>query len=334
MAVRVLLVPTLELARQVEAPAMTVKAEYGQTVVEGERYTAAYRPEDQVDEGRPSPCVDPCVPQIREGTILLPCFDLGGVGGVLRALPMFTGLFGGPFSSPDASRFWELAAFLDVHGPNRLADWCSAATGTAQLIATGDSPPWFAMEEWEKEAARDKDARRRLRAYRAWVQTRPQLSQNTVTDVTAEVREHGRVLALILEDRQKLVNATRVMGTPPQGYEEQDAAEAADALYREEAARARLARYETLMAEGDKLAVNETKPRPYYDSPLESMRVTWLGLSDTDGTDPELVRTAILKEIAVRGIRHDLPSLWERQADGERVVVDEFGHLIVDRNSE
>lgn len=51
--------------------------------------------------------------------------------------------------------------------------------------------------------------------------------------------------------------------------------------------------------------------RAYEGHTLEQLRATWLALSDDDGTDPELVRWAILTELTARGVEQGLPHQWE-----------------------
>lgn len=95
MTARIIVAPTLADAQAWVAsqgqPGLTVEAEYGATVIEGRLYTAAhhqpagspYAGDHVVEGGRPSPCIDPNIPQVREGDILLSHLDLDSIGGVL-----------------------------------------------------------------------------------------------------------------------------------------------------------------------------------------------------------------------------------------------------------
>ena len=283
--VRVILAPTLDLARPYApvypcrgcdtlcmgcAPAgatadLTIEAEYGSTVIEGRRYTAAhhqpvgspYAGDHVVDGGRPSPCVDDAIPELREGTILLSHLDLDSVGGVLRALPVFRRLFHSGRIS--VSRFFELAAYIDVRGPHRLDGWCSAAAGVAQMVATGDSPPWRAMDTWTREAEADANARRQLRAYWAWAKTRPRFPRDAVSDVTAEIKEHGMTLALLLREEAELEDRARMGHEAVAAYDGEEPSIDAiqDATRADEQARAELALWRELMTAGAKLAEEE-----------------------------------------------------------------------------
>lgn len=181
MSPRVVLAPTLELARAWGPVELTVEAEYGSTVVEGALYTAAHHQPAgspyagrHVDPtGRPSPCNDPAIPRLREGTILLSHLDLDSLGGVLRALPAFRGLF-----NHDTRDFWALAEFVDVNGPHKLG----------------------AARAWPEDL-------RRLYAFWAWSKTLPPLPRDTVSVVTDRVQAAGNVLARIFHGDADLLVA-------------------------------------------------------------------------------------------------------------------------------
>jgi hypothetical protein len=118
----VLLAPTVELARTVTAD-VTVEAEYGDTVIEGQSYTAAHHGKRAYN---PAPCIDTAIP-VTSGTILISHFDLDTVGGVLRAQGhdhLFT---------PETQGFWALSSFVDVSGPHRLAESGATAEDVARL---------------------------------------------------------------------------------------------------------------------------------------------------------------------------------------------------------
>lgn len=208
--VRVVLAPTLELARQVEHPVLTVEAEYGSTVIEGSLYTAAhhqpagspYAGDHTVRGGRPSPCVDMEIPCVKEGVVLLSHIDLDSVGGVLRANAHAALLFEGP----RARRFWALAAFVDVRGPHRVADWVSDETAAlaAELAHETDAAHGYApaaLQERHDQAVRfDEEARRLLRAYWAWARTRPRFARDVVSNVTAEIDAHRGAIETLIFD--------------------------------------------------------------------------------------------------------------------------------------
>lgn len=159
---KVLLAPTLSLARRSEPVAVSVEAEYGDTVVEGCRYTAAHHAPKW--QGNPCPCVDYHIPLLREGeTILISHSDLDTLGGVLRAMGRLDVL------GPPAAGFWALAAFVDIHGPHRL----------------------------HEAGASSKDVSR-LWAYWAWAKGEPRFPRDQVSDVTEHVNRAAQVLLLIL----------------------------------------------------------------------------------------------------------------------------------------
>lgn len=164
--VRVILAPSLQAAQAWIAengvPAVTVEAEYGATVIEGSRYTAAHHQpagspfagDHVIEGGRPSPCVDGDIPELSRparcgpscrcshpggGIVLLSHLDLDSVGGALRALgtdhlgfwPQIV-LEEAVYDAASlreiarnletANSFWALAARVDVRGPHRAAE--------------------------------------------------------------------------------------------------------------------------------------------------------------------------------------------------------------------
>ena len=177
MTPTVLLAPSADLAKQVlseKSVALTVEAEYGSYVAEGATYTAAhhqpagtkYAGRHVASGGRPSPCNDPSIPLVGEGTILVSHVDLDTFGGCLRALGQ-SGLF-----LPGHQSFWDLAEFVDVRGPHKLG-----------------------------ESGASEEDLRRLYAFWAWSKSpkgTPRFPRDSVTDVTAVVTEAGDVLADIL----------------------------------------------------------------------------------------------------------------------------------------
>lgn len=115
----VLLASSLDLARSVTNPTVTIECEFGDTVVEGTRYTAAHHQKSGRYQGRhtggnmPAPCNDPIIPRLVDGdTVLLSHLDLDSIGGAIRAVHG-SGLF-------DRKEFWNLAEFVDTHGPHKM----------------------------------------------------------------------------------------------------------------------------------------------------------------------------------------------------------------------
>lgn len=179
----ILLAPTLDLALTIPAPDLTVEAEYGATVVEGSRYTAAhhqpagpYAGSHVQPGGRRAPCCDRDIPfcsSVR--TCLVSHLDLDTIGGCLRA--MRVEVFG-----PEHAQFWSFAEYVDTHGPHRAEAF-----------------------------ARDNHLRpelRRLRAWWAWSRANlPRVPRDMVTDVSERVTEAGRALARILADDVDMIAA-------------------------------------------------------------------------------------------------------------------------------
>lgn len=153
--------PTLELAKEISAD-LTVEAEYGEAVVEGRRYTAAHHG-PRAD--RPAPCIDPEIPEARDGdVVLISHIDLDTLGGIGRFL-------GHPACAPKHAGFWHLAAFVDVNGPHKLA------------LADDVIRPAQSVREVSD-----------LHAYWAWAAENRSPRYTEVTDVTEEVRKHLHLL--------------------------------------------------------------------------------------------------------------------------------------------
>jgi hypothetical protein len=169
------------------APHLTVEAEYGTTVVEGARYTAAHHQPagskyagDHVTEGgRPSPCVDKDIPLLNpeEGAwvVGISHVDLDTLGGVLRALPDAADIF-----VPAHDGFWQLAAFLDVNGAHKMA-----------------------------LAGASKEDVERIFAWWAHTKSIPRLPLNALTDATELVLGCLPVLRALLADDAELLEAGR-----------------------------------------------------------------------------------------------------------------------------
>lgn len=168
----ILLAPTLELARSLGPASVSVEAEYGGVVVEGYRYTAAHHTESH--RGNPPPCVDFHIPTVREGEVILVShLDLDTLGGVLRAMGQLDLL------GPRAAGFWDLAAFVDVHGPHHLPMAKARPRDVAALQA------WWA---WSKEGI-------------------PRFPRDKVSDITEDITRAARALQGILEGDQELLLA-------------------------------------------------------------------------------------------------------------------------------
>ena len=166
---KVILAPTADLANSVENPAVTVEAEYGDITVKGSRYTAAHHGSNAAN---PCPCVDTDIPTVGEGeTILVSHIDLDTLGGVARAMGWCLG---------PRRAFWELAAFVDVNGPHKLA----------------------------QSGAREEDLAA-LHAYWAWSQSNrgPRRESDQIHDVTDEVGRHLDALEKILDGDAELLAA-------------------------------------------------------------------------------------------------------------------------------
>jgi hypothetical protein len=180
-----LLVPRHDLVATVGTPELTVEAEYGSQVVKGSLYTAAHHGapgteyegrHTKKDGGRPSPCNDPNIPVLNEGSlVVISHLDLDTFGGCLRANSQFQDLF-----TAQSEAFWSLAEFVDVNGPHQLAT------------------SWY--------AAQDKT---RLRAFWAWSRVQPRQDLSRVTDVTNVIEAAGGILRRILADDEELLERGR-----------------------------------------------------------------------------------------------------------------------------
>jgi len=136
-------------------PVVTIEAEYGDRVVEGDAFTMAHH---GPREGNEAPCLttmikgnladEICQDVYATRTIGLSHTDLDSVGGVLRLVEQHPDL-----KNPnDASQvqgwqlgdqsFWKLAAFVDLNGAHKLAEYEVDDVAFQQLWA------WWA---WERE---------------------------------------------------------------------------------------------------------------------------------------------------------------------------------------
>jgi hypothetical protein len=146
-------------------PHVTEEAEYGDTVVEGSLLTLAHH---GARSGNVAPCianVPPRVLPLGDARIGISHVDLDTVGGIAK-------LIGSPCQDGHES-FWELAAFVDVNGPHKIA---TAARREPVDVA-------------------------RLYAYWAWAKDHKTFAPNdgTVLDVTADVILHIDVLGILLD---------------------------------------------------------------------------------------------------------------------------------------
>lgn len=177
--IRIVHAPSATIAATVAA-SITVEAEYGSIVAEGSVYTAAHHQRTGpfagrhiVAGGRPSPCNDDAIPTIEAGTILVSHFDLDTLGGVLRAMGV----------CPVAKSFWDLAEFIDVNGPHKIA----------------------------LSGASDADIAR-IRAFWAWSQTNRALwPRDAAMDITEYVSNAAQALARILSDDPAMLAAGQAM---------------------------------------------------------------------------------------------------------------------------
>jgi len=167
---KIILAPTAELAKTVDAPHVTVEAEYGDITIKGSRYTAAHHGSNAAN---PCPCVDTDIPTVADGeTILVSHIDLDTLGGVYRAM-------GRVVLSHDEG-FWNLAAFVDTNGPHKLAQSGASEEDLAALYA-----------------------------YWAWSQNNrgPRRENDRVHDVTEEVENHLDAIIEILRGDAALLAA-------------------------------------------------------------------------------------------------------------------------------
>jgi len=106
--VKILLAPTLEIAKTIDAD-ITIEAEYGDETIKGTLYTSAHHGKNQ---GNPAPCNDDNIPIILEGTILLSHLDLDSIIGCMRAL--------GIVLDERLSMLVNAIEYIDVNGPHHL----------------------------------------------------------------------------------------------------------------------------------------------------------------------------------------------------------------------
>ena len=118
----VILSPTAQLAtdtlRLNPPPALTVEAEYGAFVLEGEKYTAAhhqpigsqYVGRHITPYGRPAPCNDKEIPKLEDYEVaLISHIDVDTLGGLMRATELFE----------ENGVFWYYAEHIDTSGRHK-----------------------------------------------------------------------------------------------------------------------------------------------------------------------------------------------------------------------
>ena len=141
-----------------ENPDVTVEAEFGARVVEGRFLTMAHH---GPRSGQPCPCSYENIGMVESTTIGISHVDLDTVGGVMAVMG----------TKPDADEFWNLAAFVDVNGEHKMAEFGASA-----------------------------ETVRAIRAYWAFKESNQVRSpeDGAVEDVTAKVDVHAFVLTEIL----------------------------------------------------------------------------------------------------------------------------------------
>lgn len=116
----IILCPTWELAQAADAD-LTVEAEYGSFVKEGDIFTAAHHQSEGPYKGThiggasPAPCNNTNIPTLEDATIVVSHIDLDTLGGCMRANTVWDGCF-----LEEHQSFWDLAEFVDVNGPQKL----------------------------------------------------------------------------------------------------------------------------------------------------------------------------------------------------------------------
>lgn len=114
----------LSAALSVHSITATVEAEYGETVVEGIVTLAHHGPRS----ANPAPCLAAngiCKDVEREVGIGISHFDLDTLGGCAAIMGI----------KPEASGFWQLAAFIDVNGPHKLSQSGASEEDIRRLYA-------------------------------------------------------------------------------------------------------------------------------------------------------------------------------------------------------
>ncbi len=99
---------------------VTIEAEYGERCVEGSVLTLAHH---GPRSNNPAPCLH--TEKVDCEAIGLSHIDLDTMGGILAVIG----------EKPEAPEFWELAAFVDINGPHKLAQSGASEKTIRQLYA-------------------------------------------------------------------------------------------------------------------------------------------------------------------------------------------------------
>jgi len=148
----------------------TVEAEYGDTTVQGTVITMAHHGRNA---GQPAPCsYENMLPKVE--AVGLSHLDLDALGGCLALMGI----------KPDFLRFWELASFIDLNGPHKLAEGI-------KKIGAGET---------------DVAA---LHAFWAWSQENRVMPNRdgSVSDITREVMEAVDALRSCLLGEEEMIKA-------------------------------------------------------------------------------------------------------------------------------
>lgn len=157
----------------------TVEAEYGDRVVEGSLVTLAHHGPRKKN---PCPCLqENCDFEQAEAleAIGLSHIDLDALGGVMALLGQ----------KPSAPDFWDVAAYVDVHGPHKLVNW--------------------RPEESAYDDAKNQLAWRQLHAFWAWSEKNRIYAprDGSVEDVTEKVKVAFESIREILAGDPEMLKA-------------------------------------------------------------------------------------------------------------------------------
>lgn len=145
--IEVIFAPNVELARSVNAD-VTVEAEYGATVIEGEILTLAHHQKDgeySQKEGAPAPCNSRAIIAAHGAamrarlamkgqiTILVSHLDLDTVGGIAHIISEVSELGADTPMMANAS-FWRLAEWVDTNGPHKMMASPDASRENVRII--------------------------------------------------------------------------------------------------------------------------------------------------------------------------------------------------------
>ena len=112
-------------------PTVTIEAEYGEACIEGTKLTLAHHGSRS---NNPAPCVAVVDTFVNNGEVVgLSHVDLDTLGGIMAVE--------GLKDNMAVPGFWELAAFVDVQGPHKLAEAGADAVNMTRLYA------WWAWSQ-------------------------------------------------------------------------------------------------------------------------------------------------------------------------------------------